>query len=192
MGFWRGFARPGRYAALLAGGLPVLAFPAPNLEFVAWFGLLPGLFLLRAAPTGREAAIRGWWFGAGYLLAALYWLTPNLGPALLLVVIVLGAPWTGVGYAAWRLLRGQPASCRRRRRLRRSARRRPGYPADCCPPADAGAGAPAQATLAPIHREPGHAQAGPARVPRHRSWRRRGRVPGRRWRPSSCCRAVGW
>ncbi len=108
MGFWRGFARPGRYAALLTGGLPVLAFPVPNLEFVAWFGLLPGLFLLRAAPTGREAAIRGWWFGAGYLLAALYWLTPNLGPALLLIVIVLGAPWTGVGYAAWRLLRGQP------------------------------------------------------------------------------------
>ena len=87
-------------------GLPVLAFPVPNLEFVAWFGLLPGLFLLRSAPTGREAAIRGWWFGAGYLLAALYWLTPNLGPALLLIVIVLGAPWTGVGYAAWRLLRG--------------------------------------------------------------------------------------
>ncbi|HET7013268.1 MAG TPA: apolipoprotein N-acyltransferase [Streptosporangiaceae bacterium] len=108
MGFWRGFAQPARYAALLAGGLPVLAFPAPNLEFVAWFGLLPGLFMLRAAPTGREAAIRGWWFGAGYLLAALYWLTPNLGPALLLVVIVLGAPWSGVGYAAWRLLRSRP------------------------------------------------------------------------------------
>ena len=72
---------PGRYAALFAGGLPVFAFPAPNLEFVAWFGLLPGPVLLRAAPTGREAAIRGWWLGAGYLLAALYWLTPNLGPA---------------------------------------------------------------------------------------------------------------
>src|SRR6185437_2065418 len=77
-------------------------------EILAWIGLVPGLLLLRAAPTGREAAVRGWWFGAGYLLAALYWLTPNLGPALLLVVIVLGAPWSGVGYAAWRLLRGQP------------------------------------------------------------------------------------
>jgi apolipoprotein N-acyltransferase len=108
MGFWRGLLEPGRYLALFAGGLPVLAFPAPNLELVAWFGLLPGLFILRAAPTGREAAIRGWWFGTGYLLAALYWLTPNLGPALLLVVIVLGAPWAGVGYATWRLLRGQP------------------------------------------------------------------------------------
>ncbi|HET9899305.1 MAG TPA: apolipoprotein N-acyltransferase [Streptosporangiaceae bacterium] len=107
MAFWRGFAQPVRYAALLAGALPVLAFPAPNLEFLAWIGLVPGLLLLRAAPSGREAAIRGWWFGAGYLLAALYWLSPNLGPGLLLVVIVLGAPWAGVGYAAWRLLRGR-------------------------------------------------------------------------------------
>ncbi len=107
MAFWRWFAQPLRYAALLAGALPVLAFPAPDLEFLAWFGLVSGLLLLRAAPSGREAAVRGWWFGAGYLLAALYWLTPNLGPGLLLVVIVLGAPWAGVGYGAWRLLRGQ-------------------------------------------------------------------------------------
>ena len=105
MAIWRSFAQPARYAVLLAGALPVLAFPAPNLEFVAWFGLVPGLLLLRAAPTGREAAVRGWWLGAGYLLAALYWLVPNLGPGLLLVVLVLGAPWAGVGLAAWRLLR---------------------------------------------------------------------------------------
>ena len=105
--FWRGFAQPARYAALLLGALPVLAFPAPNLEFLGWVGLVPGLLLFRAAPSGREAAARGWWFGVGYLLAALYWLTPNLGPALLLVVIVLGAPWTGVGYASWWLLRGE-------------------------------------------------------------------------------------
>jgi apolipoprotein N-acyltransferase len=96
-----------RYAALLAGALPVLAFGSLNLEFLAWFGLVPGLLLMRAAPTWREAAVRGWWFGAGYLLMALYWLTPNLGPALLLVVIVLGAPWAGVGVAVWFVLRGE-------------------------------------------------------------------------------------
>jgi apolipoprotein N-acyltransferase len=105
-GLLRALARPERYAALLAGALPVLAFPSLNLEFLAWFGLVPGLLMLRAAPTGREAATRGWWLGVGYLLMAMYWLTPNLGPALLLVAIVLGAPWSGVGYAAWRLLRG--------------------------------------------------------------------------------------
>lgn len=105
MGFWRGFARPVHYAALICGGLPVLAFPAPNLEFVAWFGLVPGLLLMHAAPTQREAAARGWWFGAGFLLAALYWLLPNLGPGLLLVVAVLGALWASVGAATWGLLR---------------------------------------------------------------------------------------
>jgi apolipoprotein N-acyltransferase len=97
--------RPERYAALFAGALPVLAFGSLNLEFLAWFGLVPGLLLMRAAPTGREAAVRGWWFGTGYLLMALYWLIPNLGPALLLVAIVLGAPWAGLGVAAWFLLR---------------------------------------------------------------------------------------
>jgi apolipoprotein N-acyltransferase len=105
VGFWRGFAQPVRYAALICGALPVLAFPAPNLEFVAWFGLVPGLLLMQAAPTQREAAARGGWFGAGFLLAALYWLLPNLGPALLLVVAVLGALWASVGAATWGLLR---------------------------------------------------------------------------------------
>jgi len=105
VGFWRGFAQPVRYAALISGALPVLAFPAPNLEFIAWFGLVPGLLLMHAAPTQREAAMRGWWFGAGFLLAALYWLLPNLGPGLLLVVAVLGALWTSVGAATWGLLR---------------------------------------------------------------------------------------
>ena len=38
--------------------------------------------------------MRGWWFGAGFLLASLYWLAPNLGPGLLLVVAFIGALWT--------------------------------------------------------------------------------------------------
>ena len=101
----RGLAQPARYAVLLAGGVPALAFPAPNLEFLAWFGLVPGLLLIRAAPSQREALVRGWWFGTGYLLAGLYWLIPNLGPALLLVAIVLGALWMALALALWRLLR---------------------------------------------------------------------------------------
>jgi apolipoprotein N-acyltransferase len=109
MGFWRGvrhaFSQPLRYAALVAGALPALAFPAPNLEFVAWFGLIPGMLVLRAAPTGREAAVRGWWFGTGFLLASLYWLGPNLGPGLLLVTAFIGLLWTGFGVATWGLLR---------------------------------------------------------------------------------------
>lgn len=62
MSFWRRLGRalgqPARYGALAAGALPVLAFPAPGLGFLAWFGLVPGLLLMRAAPSGREAAVR--------------------------------------------------------------------------------------------------------------------------------------
>ncbi len=102
---WRALAQPYRYAALAAGALPILAFPALNVEFLGWCGLVPGLLIIRAAATGWEAAVRAWWLGAGFLLAAMYWLAPNIGPGLLLVGIVFGALWTGFGYAAWRLLR---------------------------------------------------------------------------------------
>ena len=65
MSFWRrlgsALAQPARYGALVAGALPVLAFPAPNLEFLAWFALVPGLLLMRGAPSAREAAVRAWW-----------------------------------------------------------------------------------------------------------------------------------
>src|SRR5262252_1762418 len=103
--FWHGLTCPARWAALVAGALPVLAFPSLNLEILGWIGLVPGLLVLRAAPTARESAVRGWWLGTGYLLMAMYWLTPNLGPAVLLIAIVLGLPWAGVGLAAWGLLR---------------------------------------------------------------------------------------
>jgi apolipoprotein N-acyltransferase len=101
----RGLRQPVRYAAALAGALPVLAFPDASLELLAWVALAPGLLLMVTAPSGREAAVRGWWFGTGYLLAALYWLAPNLGPGLLLVAIVMGVLWAGVGLAAWRTMR---------------------------------------------------------------------------------------
>src|SRR5215813_15538565 len=51
-------AQPPRYAALVAGVLPVLAFPAPSLGFLAWFVLVPGLLLMRGAPSAREATVR--------------------------------------------------------------------------------------------------------------------------------------
>jgi apolipoprotein N-acyltransferase len=101
-----------RYAVLLAGALPVLAFPQANLEFLAWAVLVPGLLLMAVAPARREAIVRGCWFGAGYLLAAMYWLAPNIGPGLLLVAIVLGLLWGGVGLACWATLR-PPVTARR-------------------------------------------------------------------------------
>ena len=90
---------------LLAGALPILSFPAANLEFLAWFGLVPGLVLIVRSPSAREGGIRAWWLGAGYLIAALYWMAPEIGPAVLLVAAVVGVLWVPFGVAAAALLR---------------------------------------------------------------------------------------
>ena len=90
---------------LLTGALPVLSFPAANLEFLAWFGLVPGLLLIVRSSSAREGGIRAWWLGAGYLIAALYWMTPEIGPAVLLVAAAVGVLWVPFGVAAASLLR---------------------------------------------------------------------------------------
>src|SRR5262249_17742404 len=46
--------------AVLAGALPVLAFPAPSLWWFAYVALVPWILLARAAPTGRRGASGGW------------------------------------------------------------------------------------------------------------------------------------
>jgi apolipoprotein N-acyltransferase len=93
-----------RGAMLLCGALLVLTFPDANLEFLAWFGLVPGLVLIVRSPTAREGGIRAWWLGAGYLIAALYWMAPEIGPAVLLVGTVFGVLWVPFGVAAAKLL----------------------------------------------------------------------------------------
>jgi apolipoprotein N-acyltransferase len=102
--------RSPRWLALFAGAVLVLAFPDPNLEFLAWFGLVPGLLLIIRAETAREGGIRAWWLGAGYLIAALYWMFPEIGPGVLLVAVVFGILWIPFGVAAWSLLRPPPGS----------------------------------------------------------------------------------
>jgi len=94
-----------RRLMLLMGALLILAFPDPNLEFLAWFGLVPGLVLIVRSPTAREGGIRAWWLGAGYLIAALYWMAPEIGPGVLLVAAVVGVLWVPFGMAAQKLLR---------------------------------------------------------------------------------------
>jgi apolipoprotein N-acyltransferase len=83
----------------------VLAFPAPNLEWLAWFGLVPGLLVILKAETAREGGVRAWWLGCGYLIAALWWMGPEIGPAVLLIAAVCGVLWVPFGVAAWKLLR---------------------------------------------------------------------------------------
>ena len=101
-----------RAAAVAAGALPVLAFPAPALWWLAWFGLVPWLLLLQRASTAREAAVRSWCGAGGFLFAMHYWLLPNLGPFLVLVVTALGVLWVPWGACVWWLL-APPVTARR-------------------------------------------------------------------------------
>ena len=94
-----------RGVMLLCGALLVLTFPAVNFEYLAWFGLVPGLVLIVRSPTAREGGVRAWWLGTGYLIAALYWMAPEIGPAVLLVGAVFGVLWVPFGVAAQKLLR---------------------------------------------------------------------------------------
>src|ERR1700743_1974821 len=104
----RALRRPARWGALAAGAvLAVLIFPAPDLSVLAWFTLVPGLMVIRNAPTAREAGVRGWWLGSGYVMAAMYWLAPEIGPGVILVGAAFGAFLVPFGVAAWALLRPQ-------------------------------------------------------------------------------------
>lgn len=92
--------------ALVAGALPALSFPEPSLWWLAWFGLVPAMVHVAAAPTPRAGALRGWFVGAGYLLALTHWLTPNLGPGVVVGPLLLGLFWMPWGALTRRALSG--------------------------------------------------------------------------------------
>ncbi|MFC9160185.1 apolipoprotein N-acyltransferase [Streptomyces fungicidicus] len=103
-------ASPWRRSALaaVAGALPVLAFPAPSLWWFAYVALVPWLLLARTAPTGRRAAVDGWWGGFGFMLAMHHWLLPNLHVFTFVIAALLGALWAPWGWLVRRLLGGAP------------------------------------------------------------------------------------
>jgi apolipoprotein N-acyltransferase len=106
----RALARPFRYPVrwlsfFAAGVLVILVFPAPSLSYLAWFGLVPAMVLFTRAATTKEAFARGWWFGAAYLIAMLYWMAPEIGPGLVLLGAVMGWMWSPFAVAVRRLLR---------------------------------------------------------------------------------------
>ena len=94
----------GRAAALVVGALPALAFPAPAWWWLAWFGLVPLLLVVRAALTPWEASVRACCGVAGFVLTTQYWLVTSIGPVLVLLAIGLGALWLPWGWFAHRLL----------------------------------------------------------------------------------------
>ncbi|MEU6059112.1 apolipoprotein N-acyltransferase [Streptomyces sp. NPDC047097] len=95
-------------AALVAGALPALAFPAPSLWWFAWVALVPWLLLLRSAPGGRRAAFEGWLGGAGFMLAVHHWLAPDLHVFVVPLAALLGLLWLPWGWLAHRMLSGGP------------------------------------------------------------------------------------
>jgi apolipoprotein N-acyltransferase len=81
-----------------------MAFPEPGIWPLAYVGLIPLLVMIRAAPARREAAIRAWLGGSGFLLATHHWLLPNVTVFLPLLTLALGALWIPWGWAAHALL----------------------------------------------------------------------------------------
>lgn len=107
-------ASPWRRSAVaaVAGALPVLAFPAPNLWWIAYVALVPWLLLIRTAPTGRRAAFDGWWGGFGFMLVMHHWLLPSLHVFTFVLAALLGALWAPWGWLVRRTLGGPPSGRR--------------------------------------------------------------------------------
>ncbi|MBP1159154.1 apolipoprotein N-acyltransferase [Rhodococcus sp. PvR099] len=103
---------PARGAVLIVGALPLVAFPAPGLDLLAWVALVPVLLLLGTADTPGEAALRGWLAGVGFLAATQYWLAPNLVYFFPFAIGLLALLWTGWGILARALLRGAETPAR--------------------------------------------------------------------------------
>ncbi|MEU6274528.1 apolipoprotein N-acyltransferase [Streptomyces populi] len=95
--------------AVLAGALPVFAFPAPSWWWFAYVALVPWILLARSAPTGRRAAYDGWLGGFGFLLAVHHWLLPSLHVFLVVIAALLGALWAPWGLLVRRFLAGVPS-----------------------------------------------------------------------------------
>ncbi|MEW1658569.1 apolipoprotein N-acyltransferase [Streptomyces sp. NPDC093707] len=96
-------------AAALTGALPALTFPVPSWWWLAYGALVPWLLVVRAAPTGRRAALYGWLGGAGFMLAVHQWLLPSLHVFILVLALLLGALWAPWGVLVRALLGGAPS-----------------------------------------------------------------------------------
>jgi apolipoprotein N-acyltransferase len=95
---------PGRAGALVVGALPALAFPAPAWWWLAWFGVVPLLLVVRAAPTPWDASLRAACGAGGFVLTTQYWLVTSIGPLLAVLAIGIGALWLPWGWLAHLLL----------------------------------------------------------------------------------------
>jgi len=95
-------------AAVAAGALPALAFPALPLWWLAYAALVPWLLLARSAGTARRAALDGWLGGAGFMIAMHHWLWSSLHVFIVPLALLLGMLWAPWGWLVRRLLGGDP------------------------------------------------------------------------------------
>ncbi|WP_215451101.1 apolipoprotein N-acyltransferase [Streptomyces sp. ATCC 21386] len=98
-----------RAALVVAGALPVLAFPAPGLWWFAYGALVPWMLIVRTAPTARRALYDGWLGGCAFMLAMHHWLLPNLHVFTFVIAGLLGALWAPWAWLVRRFLAGTPS-----------------------------------------------------------------------------------
>jgi apolipoprotein N-acyltransferase len=92
---------PLRLAAVAAGAIVILAFPASDQWWLAFVGLVPIMGIVIEAPTRREAMVRAWLGGVGFFAAAYSWLVPSVGIFTIVLVMVFGLWWVPWGVVAW-------------------------------------------------------------------------------------------
>lgn len=105
--WWRGAA------AVCAGALPALAFPAPSLWWLAYVALVPWMLLARSARTPRRATLDGWLGGLGFMLAVHQWLLPSLHVFTVVIAALLGALWAPWGGSCGGCSAARPRADRR-------------------------------------------------------------------------------
>jgi apolipoprotein N-acyltransferase len=77
------------FLCLCSAILLILSFPTPNIEFFAWFGLLPLLFTIEGRKP-KEAFLLSYFTGIVFFLAILYWLYYVSLAGLIALVLYLG------------------------------------------------------------------------------------------------------
>lgn len=98
--------------AVLAGALPLLAFPASSLWWFAYVALVPWIALIRSAPTAKRAAWDGWAGGFGFMVGMHHWLLPSLSVFIFVIGALLGVLWAPWGALVRHFLAGTPSPAR--------------------------------------------------------------------------------
>ncbi|HUH06384.1 MAG TPA: hypothetical protein VML96_01125, partial [Egibacteraceae bacterium] len=94
-----------RVLAIPSGALLVLALPPVSAWWLGFIGAAPALVIWRSARSGRDAAVRGAFAGAGFFGLVYHWLIRHVGVFSLPMAFALGLLWAPLGWIAWRALR---------------------------------------------------------------------------------------